>query len=192
MNDSTMLINKGQISPNHFNKSTTSSTSITKYKGKSWLQLKSVVEFSRKLMSNLNVDVPTNIYFRDHYNKQTDKEENRIYFLAGSQKRDITIKYIHLNSNSQFEKLTGYPVFNANLNVTNEKTQLTREEQLLRERKRCSFNGITSFYIENGRLVFSERSDIFYFDDNISIMVHLFLLLNQPSKYILNIKYYIE
>ena len=46
---------------------------------------------------------------------------------------------------------------------------MTKEEQLLRERKRCSFNGITSFYLDSptGRLVFSERSDIFYFDDEI-------------------------
>ena len=122
-------------------------------------------------MSNLNVDVPTNICFRNHFNKQTGKEENIIYFLAGTQKRDITIKYIHLNSNSQFEKLTGYPMFNTNINFSNEKIQLTKEEQLLRERKRCPFNGISSFYMENGRLVFSERSEIYYFDDNLTMIV---------------------
>jgi hypothetical protein len=46
--------------------------------------------------------------------------------------------------------------------------QLTKEEQLLRERKRCSFNGITSFCLDQNRrrLVFSENSDLFYFDDS--------------------------
>jgi hypothetical protein len=172
MNDSNVLINNRQTSPNHINMS--SSNNIAQNKRKSWLQLKSVVEFSRKI-SNLNFDIPTNICFRDHFNKETGEYENRVYFLAGTQKRDITIKYIHLNSNSQFEKLTGYPVFNMSSNPTIDKTQLTKEEQLLRERKRCSFNGITSFYMENSRLIFSERSEIFYFDDNISMNVNNFL-----------------
>jgi hypothetical protein len=168
MNDSNNTCK--QNSPNHLSTSASSNTSVKKT-GKSWVQLKSVVEFSRKLMSNLNVDVPSNIYFRNYFNKQTGRDENRIYFLAGTQKRDITIKYIHLNSNTQFEKITGYPIFNSNINFSNEKTQLTKEEQLLRERKRCPFNGISSFYMENCRLVFSERSEIYYFDDNITTIV---------------------
>ena len=157
MNDSNNTCK--QNSPNHLSTSASSNTSVKKT-GKSWVQLKSVVEFSRKLMSNLNVDVPSNIYFRNYFNKQTGRDENRIYFLAGTQKRDITIKYI-----------TGYPIFNLNINFSNEKTQLTKEEQLLRERKRCPFNGISSFYMENCRLVFSERSEIYYFDDNITTIV---------------------
>ena len=45
--------------------------------------------------------------------------------------------------------------------------KLTKEEQLLRERQRCAFSGITQYSLDapTGRLVFSERSELFCFDD---------------------------
>lgn len=142
-------------------------------KNKTWPQIKSVVEFSRKLIQSLNCDIPSNINFREYLNKQTGQLENRVYFLASNQKREITIKYLNLKqtsdeTQSEERKLVGVPIFN-NLTqmVSVEKQQLTKEEQLLRERKRCSFNGITSYSLDqnSNRLVFSERSELFYFDD---------------------------
>ena len=148
---------------------------FVKKQRKTWGQLKSVVEFSRKLIQPLNGDVPSNINFREYFNESTGQLENRVYFLASNQKREITIKYINLKQNS-FEnqtdetRISGVPIFNTNLSAVPslEKQQLTKEEQLLRERKRCSFNGITSYYLDqkSARLVFSERSELYYFDDN--------------------------
>ena len=141
---------------------------------KTWPQIKSVVEFSRKLIQSLNGDVPSNIHFRECLNKQTGQYENRVYFLASNQKREITIKYINLKqlsleaTHSDEKKIVGVPIFSNLTSFTNvEKQQLTKEEQLLRERKRCSFNGITSYSLDqnSNRLVFSERSELFYFDD---------------------------
>lgn len=136
-------------------------------KPKTWSKLKGIVEFSRKLVYSLNNDVPSNINFR-----QLDKDNYRIYFLAGTQKREITIKHVDVKLGAQYDKLTASTIFANTSNGPNfpiEKQQLTKEEQLLRERKRCSLSGITSYYADcqSGRLVFSERSELFYFDDQV-------------------------
>ncbi|CAF0842964.1 unnamed protein product [Brachionus calyciflorus] len=136
---------------------------------KSWSQLKSIVEFGRKFLGYFSGDTVSNVIFREYFNHETGRNENRVYFLGNSHNRDVTIKYIVLNDNSTQEKLTGLPLFLTNsYNFGNEK-QLTKEEQLLRERQRCSFNGITSFSLDekSGRIVFSEHSEIFYFDDEL-------------------------
>ena len=145
-----------------------SSNSSDQRTPKSWSKLKSVVEFSRKLVYSLNSDVPSNVNFR-----QLSNNEYRLYFLAGTQKRDITIKYNDVKIGNQYEKLTASTIFSNSANngftFHAEKQQLTKEEQLLRERKRCSLSGITSYFVDchSGRLVFSERSDLFYFNDEI-------------------------
>lgn len=119
-------------------------------------------------MLSLNNDSPSNISFRQFFNELTGKNEYRIYFLASTQKREVTIKYVDVNLDQKTDLLTGVPLFQS-LNPGNDKRQLTKEEQLLRERKRCSFNGITSFSLDSAgsRVVFSERSDLFFYDDNI-------------------------
>jgi hypothetical protein len=135
---------------------------------KTWGQLKTLVEFSRKLLVNINGDIPSNISFREVLNEQTGQLENRIYFLAGGPKREVTIKYINIGPNDNQERITSIPLFQNNIvNMVKEKQQLTKEEQLLRERKRCSFNGISSYFLDNNsnRLVFSERSELFFYDD---------------------------
>lgn len=121
-----------------------------------------VVEFTRKLMYALNGDSPSNISFGEI--------NDRVYFLGGTRKGDITIKYVDMNSSTPGgEKLVGKTLLDETTQQpqSDATRQLTKEEQLLRERKRCSFNGITSFCLEPNasRLVFSENSDLFYFDD---------------------------
>ena len=149
-----------------------SSKVVNSRKRKTWGQIKIVVEFSRKLIQSLSGEVPSSINFREYLNKKTGQLENRVYFLASNQKREITIKSIDLTSNSvsvsDENKITGMPIFSSPVtNLSAEKQQLTKEEQLLRERKRCSFNGITSYSLDqkSARMVFSERSELFYFDD---------------------------
>lgn len=137
--------------------------------GRSRKDIKTVVEFTRKLMYSLNGDSPSNITFGE--------TDDRVYFLGNTRKGDTTIKYIDMSTAKLGEKLIGQALFDENSqqqsaekgssSSSSTTRQLTKEEQLLRERKRCSFNGITSFCLEPSanRLVFSENSDLFYFDD---------------------------
>lgn len=140
-------------------------------KSKTWPELKSIVEFSRKLVYSLSSDVPSSISFRQLANS----DEYRVYFLASTAKREITIKYIDVKLGNSTDRLAANTIFSNNaFNMSTEKQQLTKEEQLLRERKRCSLSGITSYFVDSksGRLVFNERSDLFYFDDENQITVN--------------------
>jgi hypothetical protein len=154
---------------------------------KTWQQLKQIVEFNRKILYSLNADVPANITFREYLNHETNHFENRVYFLANGQNRDNTLKFIDLKSNTTLNNntnnvLTGQQLITNTYIFPDQKansTQLTKEEQLLRERQRCSFNGITSYFLdqESGRILFSEKSELFYFDEKISESVNLFLFI---------------
>lgn len=142
------------------------SKTLSRAGGRSRKDVKNVVEFSRKLMYSLNGDSPSNISF-------AESASERVYFLGGTRKGDITIKYVDLKDIQAGEKLVGQKLFDDAMSLASQldsgtTRQLTREEQLLRERKRCSFNGITSFCLDSShrRLVFSENSELFYFDDN--------------------------
>jgi hypothetical protein len=140
---------------------------------KTWSQLKSIVECSRKFVASLNNDVPSSINFREHLNPDTGRAEYRVYFLAGNQKREITIKYVTVQPGTVYQnKLVGSSLFSSNyLQGPNDK-QLTKEEQLLRERKRCSFTGITQYSLnKSGRFLFTERSELFCFDDDLASQV---------------------
>lgn len=139
---------------------------------KKWSELKSIVEFGRKFLGYLNGDIVSNVQFREYYNPETGQDEIRVYFLSGFQNRNLTIKYIDISGELNAETLNGiplFPLFHQNfLSFQNDK-KLTKEEQLLRERQRISFSGITSFSIDekSGRIIFGEHSELFYFDDEI-------------------------
>lgn len=145
-----------------------------------WNQLKVIVQYSRKLISSINNDVPTSIKFREYQNPHSQETEYRVYFLANNQKREVTIKYVTVKLNSNYDnKLVGTTIFQSdNIQSPNDK-KLTKEEQLLRERRRCAFSGITQYALDSdsGRFVFSERSELFCFDDKISQLVNELLYL---------------
>ena len=149
-----------------------------------WSELRTLVETGRKLVSNLSGDVASNIMFR----RCEARAQHRIYFLGNdtSRTRDITIKRIVLPikrstqpsaaaaaSSTPCRKLNGKAILVGRRRTTRPSpaanfTQLTKEEQLLLERKRVSFSGITSYCMNEplGRLAFTERSELFYFDDD--------------------------
>jgi hypothetical protein len=150
---------------------------------KTWSQLKQMIEYSRKFLYSLNNDVPTNISFREYLNSQTGKKECRVYFLAsGSKKRDTTIKYVTIRPDEFYaNKIAGNTIFLSNHSNAPDEKKLTKEEQLLRERKRCSFSGITSYSMSNtGRFVFSERSELFFYEDQITDTVVCFVFSFTP------------
>lgn len=155
---------------------------------KTWSQLKSVVEYSRKFIYAINNNVPSNVNFREYLDPETGLKEYRIYFLASTQKHDVTIKYVTVKLDSlQDKKLIGNDIFLTS-NAPKIKTKkLTKEEQLLRERKRCAFSGITQYSIDtNGRFVFTEQSDLFSYDDEIPMNV-IFKKFSLPYKNRMNI-----
>lgn len=143
---------------------------------KKWSELKSVVEFGRKFHGYLNGDIASNVQFREYYNPETGQDEIRVYFLTGFQNRNLAIKYIDISRELNTETLTGislFPLFYQNILGFQNDKKLTKEEQLFRERQRISFNGITSFSIDenSGRIIFGEHSELFYFDDEMSLSV---------------------
>jgi flagellar hook-length control protein FliK len=154
-------------------------------KRKTWSQLKSIVELSRKLMSSLGNDVAAYINFRERTNPESGQRFYRVYLLASTQKRESTIKYIDAAPDMQCEKLVAKQLFQSpapdtsTLEQTENKEKLTKEEQLLRERKRCVFTGITSYVADesSSRLVFSERSELFCLDDDATQVTPFFYLI---------------
>jgi hypothetical protein len=130
--------------------------------------LKQVAELNRKLVFNLNTDTPANITFRD--SAFTEDETQRIYFLASNyQTRENTLKYVDIRSDSVYDQLNGEQLMSdyTALFGDDKSSTLTKEEQLLRERQRCSHSGITAYFLDHAsnRLLFSDRSELFYFDD---------------------------
>jgi hypothetical protein len=136
--------------------------------------LKQIVELNRKLMSNLNTDTPTNFTFRDD---PVNDNSQRVYFLANNYiTRENTLKFIDIkrvgHDRRGEESLNGQQLLSdySAMLTTGEKTALTKEEQLLRERQRCSNTGVTSYFLDpsSRRLLFSDRSELFYYDDDLT------------------------
>jgi hypothetical protein len=143
--------------------------------------LKQVTELNRKLAFNLNTDTPVNITFRE--SNETGRQ--RIYFLANNwQTRESTLKFVDIEANTACELLNGQQLMSDySAMFGDEKTAtLTKEEQLLRERQRCSNTGITAYCLDHNseRVLFSDRSELFYFDDRAVQDVHVTVIkLNQ-------------
>ena len=132
-------------------------------------ELKQIVEINRKLVSNLTADTPTSFAFRDN-----DTDGQRVYYLASNYvTRENTLKFIDIKRDTVYEKvLNGEHLLDdySALFGDAEKTTFTKEEQLLRERQRCSNTGVTSYFLDqpSKRLLFSDRSELFYYDDQAS------------------------
>lgn len=134
-------------------------------KKRSWSQLRSVVDYARRLSFGLNTDIPSNITFR-----QNGPNEQRIYYLADDlSKRQRTIKYITINPYQlETNGITSSLLINtSSITTTSNDNKLTKEEQLLRERQRQTSTGITSYQLDDtiGRFIYRERSDLYYYDD---------------------------
>ena len=64
---------------------------------KSWLELRKLTEYYRKISSTLNSDVPSNISFYPIIDEYGQKDY-RLYYLSGTSRRETTIKYINIKS----------------------------------------------------------------------------------------------
>ncbi|KAK0098423.1 hypothetical protein PV326_008526 [Microctonus aethiopoides] len=129
---------------------------------KSWPELRGVVnEFRRRLSGISDGSVPDSVTFRTLPDGRT-----RIYFLGTpSNGWETTLLYVDIGQNDQFSgfKLHWQPVIEANFQSVSSANRLSKEEQLLWERKRLTTWGITSYeiHLESGKLVFPAASSLY-------------------------------
>ncbi|XP_053986733.1 dipeptidyl peptidase 9 isoform X1 [Hylaeus volcanicus] len=140
----------------------TSTTSVTTVLRKSWSELRSVVSDLRRKLSGVSAgSVPGSITFRSLPDGRT-----RIYFLSSpSNGWETTLLYVDI---AHSDRANGYrlhwqPVIEANFQTVSSTKRLSREEQLLWERKRLATWGITSYEIhpDSGKLVFPAASSLY-------------------------------
>lgn len=151
--------------------------SSSKGQGKTWEELKAVVKDTRKLVSALASRVPTNFQFRTQ--NTPNGPVTRLYFLGIPPKqRESTLMYINVPTvpMSITPMLTWCSLlesFNAQLQNGG---QMSREEQLLRERKRLGTFGITSYEMtDSGKIVFPACNSLFSCcDDNLASVEAIF------------------
>ncbi|KAG5343681.1 DPP9 peptidase, partial [Acromyrmex charruanus] len=129
---------------------------------KSWSELRAVVSDLRRKLSGVSAgSVPSSITFRSLPDGRT-----RIYFLSTpSNGWETTLLYVDI---AHADHANGYrlhwqPVIEANFQSVSSVNRLSKEEQLLWERKRLATWGITSYEIhaESGKLVFPAASSLY-------------------------------
>ncbi|XP_017752257.1 PREDICTED: dipeptidyl peptidase 9 [Eufriesea mexicana] len=129
---------------------------------RSWSELRSVVSDLRRKLSGVSVgSVPGSITFRSLPDGRT-----RIYFLSSPSNRwETTLLFVDI---AHSEHANGYclhwqPIIEANFQTVSSTKRLSKEEQLLWERKRLATWGITSYeiHLDSGKLVFPAASSLY-------------------------------
>ncbi|XP_015598868.1 dipeptidyl peptidase 9 isoform X2 [Cephus cinctus] len=129
---------------------------------KSWSELRGVVSELRRRLSGISAgSVPSSITFRSLPDGRT-----RIYFLSTpSNGWETTLLYVDIahSDHANGYRLHWQPVIEANFQSVSCANLLSKEEQLLWERKRLTTWGITSYEIhpESGKLVFPAASSLY-------------------------------
>ena len=134
---------------------------------KPWLELRQAVWRTRKLATSLVNRVPHSFTFR-HIETETGRR-TRLYFLGvPSGNRENTLQFIDIPRSDTFDSTIWEPLLET-FSATPAHGQFSKEEQLMRERKRLGSFGITSYdYNENaGKFVFSACSSLFYCTDSL-------------------------
>ena len=150
---------------------------------KSWTELQKCVKDTRKLNTALCNKVLTGFTFR-HVQTNTGTI-TRLYFLGvphtGQLTSSNTLCYVDLPSNTGTDYTLPDPEWHKLLESFRTATlqsQLSKEEQLLRERKRLGSFGITSYDVdvETGKFVFPSCNSLFMCTDTLcgdSFMVNI-------------------
>merc|ERR1712004_413449 len=122
---------------------------------KQWQELRQAVWRTRKLATSLVNRVPHSFTFR---NIQTSVGiKTRLYFLGvPSGNRENTLQFIDIPQLESFDRSSWEPLLDSFQNCLPH-GQYSKEEQLLRERKRLGSFGITSYdyHGDDGKFVFS-------------------------------------
>ncbi|XP_043468840.1 dipeptidyl peptidase 9 isoform X2 [Leptopilina heterotoma] len=134
---------------------------------KSWTELGGVVsDLRRRFSGMLSGSIPGSVSFRSLPDGRT-----RIYFLSSSSSGyETTLLYVDIGHSDHANgyKLHWQPVIEANFQIKTlfsvaNSNRLSKEEQLLWERKRLVTFGITSYelHAESGKLVFPAASNLY-------------------------------
>ncbi|XP_003492882.1 dipeptidyl peptidase 9 isoform X1 [Bombus impatiens] len=129
---------------------------------RSWSELRSVVSDLRRKLSGVSVgSVPGSITFRSLPDGRT-----RIYFLSSpSNGWETTLLFVDIahSDHANGYRLHWQPIIEANFQTVSSTKRLSREEQLLWERKRLATWGITSYeiHLDSGKLVFPAASSLY-------------------------------
>ncbi|KAL4216453.1 dipeptidylpeptidase [Mactra antiquata] len=130
---------------------------------KSWTVLRDIVKDTRKIVSSLSSRVPTNFHFRSQ--ETPNGPVTRLYFLGIPPKqRESTLMYVNVPTSPMVitPLLQWCCLLDSFSSTLSSNVQLSREELLLRERKRLGVFGITSYEIsDDGRIVFPACNSLF-------------------------------
>ncbi|KZC05886.1 PREDICTED: dipeptidyl peptidase 9 [Dufourea novaeangliae] len=136
--------------------------SVTTNTRKTWSELRTFVsDLRRKLSGASDGSVPGSITFRSLPDGRT-----RIYFLSSpSNGWETTLMYVDIPDSDYANgyRLYWQPVIEENFQTVSSTKRLSKEEQLLWERKRLATWGITSYEIhpDSGKLVFPAASSLY-------------------------------
>ncbi|VEN52034.1 unnamed protein product [Callosobruchus maculatus] len=127
----------------------------------SWPELKAVVSDLRRQLSSLSTMVPTSITFRTLQDGRT-----RIYFLSTPQNTwENTLLCADIPNGNQptSMRLQWQCVIESNFPTISTADKYSREEQLIRERKRLTTWGINSYEIhsDSGKIIFPAAGSLF-------------------------------
>ena len=153
--------------PNPFDDMISSVPTSTNTK-KTWQELRQAVRQTRKVQTPLGNRIPHNFHFR-HIITETG-QKTRIYFLGVPPGyRENTLLYTDLPAEPQSH--VPQLIWNQLLEsfgTSSQFSQLSKEEQLLRERKRMVTVGITSYdYDCVGKFAFAGASNLYSCDDRL-------------------------
>lgn len=134
---------------------------------KTWAYFRKAVQEKRKLLSSLSSSVPSNFKF---ISVEADGcIKTRLYFLGvapGS--RENTLLYVDLPQDGQkIADVLLWKVLLSSFSATPASGILSREEQLLRERKRIALSGITAYDVhpDEGTFVFAVCNNLYVCKD---------------------------
>ncbi len=137
---------------------------------KSWRDLQLAVRNTRKLGTAMMCRMPHTFTFR--HIETADGIQTRLYFLGVPQgSRENTLLYVDVpqQTDPETESLEWQPLLDA-FQATPQHGQFSKEEQLLRERKRVGILGITSYEFDerSAKLIFPACNSLFYCKDSLS------------------------
>ncbi|XP_078667472.1 dipeptidyl peptidase 9-like isoform X1 [Branchiostoma floridae x Branchiostoma belcheri] len=139
---------------------------------KSWGELRQAVRSTRRLQTNLANRVPHNFTFAKLETEQGTR--TRLYFLGVPENlKENSLMFVDVpnDQNGEVSMLPWQPLLDS-FHATPYMCQYSREEQLLRERKRVSAFGITSYDvdIEHRRFLFPASNSLYMCtDDNMTV-----------------------
>lgn len=132
---------------------------------RSWQELQKAVKGSRNLGAMLSVRIPTSFTF-SRFIAQDGRSKCRVHFLGmpatGSRMNTITFVDLDLSAGNSLLEWK-FLLEDMHLSSTH---KLSKEEELLRERKRLSLRGITTFETDGkGHFIFPAANMLYSCED---------------------------